>query len=107
MKKVSGAFFMLVLGLLALGAHYYFGWNAFQADAQSHNETAHLSEYHIEWGRDVFENLQSEFIQLFFQFLVLAGVLKFMGIEAYEADMEEVKNRLSAIEISVAQAVNK
>ena len=98
MKKYSAAFLMLALGLVCLGLHFAFGWNAFKSDAQDHQTSAQMSAYLVTWGRDVFENLQSEFIQLFFQFLLLAGFFKFMKIKAYEQDVEEVKQRLDRIE---------
>jgi hypothetical protein len=98
MKKYSAALFMLALGLVCLGLHFAFGWNAFKSDAQEHQTSAQMSSYLVTWGRDVFENLQSEFIQLFFQFLLLAGFFKFIKIMAYEEDVEEVKQRLDRIE---------
>lgn len=98
MKKYSAAFFMLALGLICLGLHFAIGWNAFKTDAQEHQTSAAMGAYVTTWGRDVFENLQSEFIQLFFQFLLLAGFFKVIQIQAYEQDVEAVKEQLDRIE---------
>jgi hypothetical protein len=98
MKRYNAALFMLALGIICLGLHFAFGWNAFQDDARAHNSDAEMNEYLITWARDVFENLQSEFIQLFFQFLLLAGFFRFMQIHAYEEDIEQIKEQLNRIE---------
>ena len=98
MKRYNAALFMLALGIICLGLHFAFGWNAFQDDARPHNSDAEMNEYLITWARDVFENLQSEFIQLFFQFLLLAGFFRFMQIHAYEEDIEQIKEQLNRIE---------
>jgi hypothetical protein len=98
MKKYSAALMMLTLGILCLAVHFIFGWNAFQDEAAEHQSQAVWSEYLVQWVRDVFENLQSEFFQLFFQFLLLAGAFEFMRVKAYEEDQEEMKQRLERIE---------
>ena len=98
MKRYSAALFMLVLALICLALHFTLGWNAFQQDAQEHQSTAQMSDYVVTWGRDVFENLQSEFIQLVFQFLLLAGFFKFINVVAHEEDVEQVKEQLQRIE---------
>src|SRR4051794_3761892 len=69
MKKYSAALFMLGLGILCLAVHFWLGWQAYISEQQDHQASATLSSYVVEWGRDVFENLQSEFLQLFFQFM--------------------------------------
>lgn len=57
-----------------------------------------MDEYVVQWVRDTFENLQSEFWQLAFQFALLAGFLEFVRVNAYEEDEEDVKQRLERIE---------
>jgi hypothetical protein len=98
MRKYSAAVFMLVLGVICLGLHFWLGWQAFISDQEEHGSVATVSSYMTVWGRDVFENLQSEFLQLFFQFLLLAGAFRFFRIEAYEEDVEEVKAQLTRVE---------
>ena len=97
-QRYGAALFMLALGIICLALHFVLGWNAFQNDAQEHQTTAEWGDYFVSWGRDVFENLQSEFIQLFFQFLLLAGFFKFIQIHAYEEDIEELRKQLSRME---------
>jgi hypothetical protein len=103
MKKYSAALFMLSLGILCLAIHFVFGWNAFQDEAAEHGSSAQWSNYFVTWVRDVFENLQSEFIQLFFQFLLIAGAFKFLDIHAYEEDVEELRQQLTRIETRLSE----
>lgn len=102
MKKLSAAIFMLALAVICLTAHFIFGWQAFQQEQREHNASAQLSAFLVTWGRDVFENLQSEFLQLFFQFMLLAGAFKFISVKAYEEDQEELKRRLDKIGAAIA-----
>ena len=97
-RRYGAALFMLSLGIISLVIHFTLGWNAFQNDAQDHQTTAKWADYFVSWGRDVFENLQSEFIQLFFQFMLIAGFFKFIQIHAYEEDIEELRTMLNRIE---------
>jgi len=101
MSRYGAAVLMLGLAIFSLALHFAFGWNAFQREAESNQSTAAFGPYLVTWGRDVFENLQSEFIQLFFQFLLLAGFFRALGIRAYEEDVEEVKQRLDRVERSL------
>jgi hypothetical protein len=101
MSRYGAAVLMLGLGIFSLVLHFAFGWNAFQREAESNESSAAFGPYLITWGRDVFENLQSEFIQLFFQFLLLAGFFRALGIRAYEEDVEEVKQRVERVERSL------
>ena len=101
MSRYGAAMLMLGLGIFSLGLHLAFGWSAFQDDAERQQTSAAFGAYLVAWGRDVFENLQSEFIQLFFQFLLLAGFFRALGIRAYEEDVEEVKQRLDRVERSL------
>lgn len=97
-RRYGAALLMLALGIVSLVAHFTLGWSAFQDEAQEHQTTAAWGDYLVNWGRDVFENLQSEFIQLFFQFMLIAGFFKFMQVHAYEEDIEELRKQLDRIE---------
>ena len=55
--------------------HWYFGWNSFVDEAQSHGQTPEVASYTNEMLRDTFENWQSEFLQLLWQVLGLAYFL--------------------------------
>ena len=100
-RKRSAALFMLALAVICLSAHFVFGWRAYQQEQQEHNAAVAMSAFLVTWGRDVFENLQSEFLQLFFQFLLLAGAFRFIKVEVYEKDQEEIKQRLDEIGASL------
>jgi hypothetical protein len=98
MKKYSAVLCMVALAVACLVLHFWFGWQAFIEDAATHGEVATLDAYRIEWARDTFENLQSEFWQLAAQFLLLAGALELIGVRAYEKDQEQIKKKLDNLQ---------
>jgi hypothetical protein len=89
---------MIAFALLCVVVHFWFGWQAAIDEAATHDQSATMDEYVIEWVRDTFENLQSEFWQLAVQFALLAGFFEFLRVRAHEEDQEELKQRLSRIE---------
>jgi sensor domain CHASE-containing protein len=98
MGKYRAAIFMAVLAIICLVIHFYTGWEADIDEAAAHGESAQMNEYVVQWTRDTFENLQSEFWQLAFQFALLAGFFEFIHVKAYEDDEENMKQRLERIE---------
>ena len=68
MKKISGLkkkgylWVTLVLFVLSLSLHWFFGWKAFVNEQLEHNQPAVVSEYVVEMMRDTMENWQSEFL---------------------------------------------
>lgn len=100
-RRHRAAIFMLVVALIFLILHFWTGWEAFVDEATSQGQSAQWSEYYVVWARDTFENLQSEFWQLAVQFALLAGVFKVIGVEAYEEDEEDVKQRLTRLESKI------
>ena len=99
--KYRATLFMVALALIAMGVHLWMGWNAFVEESATHGESAMWSDYMIQWLRDTFENLQSEFWQLAMQFAILAGLFHFIGVAQYEEDEEELKQRLDRIEAKI------
>lgn len=97
MSRSSAVRLTVVLALIAVGLHLVFGWYAAVNEAEAHGTSAEWGEYLIQWARDTFENLQSEFWQLAVQFALLAGLFRWMGVWAYEEDLEEVKSELAEI----------
>ena len=91
MNRSSAVRFTVVLALVAVVLHLVFGWYAAVNEAAAHGGSAEWSEYLIQWARDTFENLQSEFWQLAVQFALLAGFFEFMRVKAYEEDQEITK----------------
>ncbi len=100
MGKYRATVLMAVLAIVCLVIHFYTGWKADINEAAAHDELAQMNEYVVQWGRDTFDNLQSEFWQLAFQFALLAGFFEFVRVKAYEEDEEDVKQRLERIEVA-------
>lgn len=97
-RKYGAALLMSGIAVVFLVLHVWTGWEAFVDESTSHGEAAAWSDYWIVWARDTVENLQSEFWQLAVQFALLAGFFRFIGVQAYEEDEEEVKQRLIRLE---------
>lgn len=98
MEKYRAAMLMTGFAILSLVVHFYSGWRADINEAAMHGQSAAFGDYFVEWARDTFENLQSEFWQLAVQFALLAGFFEFIRVKAYEEDEEDVKERLARIE---------
>ena len=92
---------MALLAVIFMGLHVWSGWEAFVDEASWHSEKALWSQYMMVWFRDTVENLQSEFWQLAVQFALIAGVLKAIGIQAYEEDVEETKQMIRQLEAKI------
>jgi hypothetical protein len=67
LKKKGYFWITLVLFLLSLGLHWYFGFEAFKNDQIAHHQPIKMGEYFTEMMRDTMENWQSEFLQLIWQ----------------------------------------
>jgi hypothetical protein len=66
--KRKGYFWItLVLFILALGAHWIYGWSAYKQDELQHHSIPQFSSYYVVAMRDTMENWQSEFLQLIWQ----------------------------------------
>jgi hypothetical protein len=88
---VTGAFF-----LFSLAGHWLFGWWAYVADQQQLGQPILFSEYAVEMGRDMFENWQSEFLQLLWQVCGLA-ILLYVGSPQSKEEEERNDAKLDAI----------
>ena len=73
--KYAYAWITLGFFLVSILLHWYFGWRAFQDEAAQHGSQPELADFWVEWSRDVFENWQSEFLQLLWQVVGLAYFL--------------------------------
>jgi hypothetical protein len=104
--KYRATIFMSVVAIIFLVLHFWTGWEAFVNEEASQGQTAEWSQYLIVWARDTVENLQSEFWQLAVQFALLAGLLRVIGVTAYEEDEEDVKDRLTRIEETLNSLAN-
>ena len=97
-RKYRASIMMTLFAIVCLIIHFYTGWQAAIDEAAQHQQAAAFDAYIVEWVRDTFENLQSEFWQLAVQFALLAGFFQFMSVKAYEEDQEEMKQQLARIE---------
>jgi Tfp pilus assembly protein PilN len=89
---------MTIVAVVCLAAHFFTGWQAAMNDSAMHQQSAEFNQYVVEWFRDTFENLQSEFWQLAVQFALLAGLFEAIRVHAFEEDEEDLKQRLERIE---------
>ena len=105
MGKYRASAFMAIVAIVCLIIHFWTGWEAAVNEAATHGTSETMSNYFIDWLRDTFENLQSEFWQLAVQFALLAGLFEFMNVRAYEEDIEETKAKLDRLEAKLDQAL--
>jgi hypothetical protein len=96
LRRWGAVYLMLVLFLTSWVAHFFTQMIAFGDEARSHGEAFHMNEYLPEFFASTFENWQSEWLQLFFQAIVLLG-LKHVLFKADAADMEQVQLDLTEI----------
>ena len=99
-KKYGYAWITLAFFLFSLLLHLIFGWEAFRNEAAQHAQAAQWNDFMIEWGRDVFENWQSEFLQLLWQVGGLAFLL-FVGSPQSKEEDDRLEEKLDAILRSV------
>jgi len=95
-KKYGYAWVTLAFFLFSILLHLVFGWEAFKNDAMEHAQSPQWNEFLIEWGRDVFENWQSEFLQLLWQVGGLAFLL-FIGSPQSKEEDDRLEEKLDAI----------
>jgi hypothetical protein len=75
MKRYAYAWITLGFFSVSLALHGWLAWLDFSHEATDHGQTAELSPFFIQWGREIFENWQSEFLQLLWQVVGLAYFL--------------------------------
>ena len=103
MGKYRAAALMAGTAVVCLALHFYFGWKSAIDEAATRQQSAEMSQYFVQWLRDTFENLQSEFWQLAVQFALIAGFFEFIRVRVYEEDVEEVKSQLERIEAKLQE----
>lgn len=95
---ITGSFFLISLVL-----HFVFGWYSFLNEQQAHGQTIDTSEYWVQMLRDMFENWQSEFLQLVWQVAGLSFLLYIGSPQSKEGD-DRKEEKLDAILRSVNKA---
>ena len=76
--------------------HWYFGWQAFVAEAADHGQAPQQSAFFDEMLRDTFENWQSEFLQLMWQVCGLAYFL-YVGSPSSKENDDRVEAKIDAL----------
>ena len=95
-KLYGYAWVTLLFFLVSLAGHWLFGWFAYVNEQTAHQQTALISEYLAEMGRDTLENWQSEFLQLLWQVGGLS-ILLFVGSPQSRESEERLEAKLDAI----------
>ena len=103
LKKYGYAWLTLTFFLGSLLLHWYFGWQAFAAEALQHGQTANSGEYLDEMLRDTFENWQSEFLQLLWQVCGLAYFL-YVGSPSSKENDDRMEAKVDALLIMQGKA---
>lgn len=75
MKRYAYAWITLSFFAVSMALHGWLGWLDFQHETAGHGEIPTAAQYLVQWGREVFENWQSEFLQLLWQVVGLAYFL--------------------------------
>jgi hypothetical protein len=86
----------LAFFLLSLALHFLFGWFAYVDEQKEFGLSIEKSQYLHEMLRDMFENWQSEFLQLIWQVLGLAYLLYIGSPQSKEGD-DRKEEKLDAI----------
>ena len=103
LKKYGYAWLTLTFFLGSFLLHWYFGWQAFAAEALQHGQTANSGEYLDEMLRDTFENWQSEFLQLLWQVCGLAYFL-YVGSPSSKENDDRMEAKVDALLIMQGKA---
>ena len=96
MKRYAYLWITLVFFLVSIGLHWLFGWQAYLDEAAEHGQSAQLSAYLSEMGRDTFENWQSEFLQLIWQVVGLAYFL-YVGSPTSKENDDRMEAKIDAL----------
>lgn len=96
LKKKGYLWVTLILFLVSLSLHWYFGFEAFKNEQIAHGQSIEISDYITEMMRDTMENWQSEFLQLIWQ---VAGLsfLWFVGSPDSKEGNERQEEKLDYI----------
>jgi hypothetical protein len=101
-RKYSYLWITAVFFLVSLALHFIFGWFAFLNEQNAHGQPIETSEYWIQMFRDMFENWQSEFLQLMWQVAGLAYLLYIGSPQSKEGD-----DRKEAKIDAILRSINK
>jgi hypothetical protein len=94
--KYGYAWVTLGFFLISIVGHWLFGWFAYVNEQQTHGQPIEVSQYAIQMTRDIFENWQSEFLQLLWQVGGLA-ILLHVGSPQSKEGTDRLEAKLDAI----------
>ena len=95
-QKYAYAWVTSLFFLVSVTGHWYFGWRAYVTEQTEFHHSIQLSDYATQWARDMFENWQSEFLQLLWQVCGLAFFLYVGSPQSKEGD-DRKEAKLDAI----------
>ncbi len=96
MKRYAYLWITLTFFLVSIALHWLFGWYAFVEEQAEHGQTAEISGWLVEMGRDTFENWQSEFLQLIWQVVGLAFFL-YVGSPTSKENDDRLETKIDAL----------
>ena len=96
LRRYAYGWITLGFFLVSLLLHWYFGWNAFVDEQQAHGQPVEFGAYTNEMMRDIFENWQSEFLQLMWQVVGLAYFL-YIGSPSSKENDDRLELKIDAI----------
>jgi hypothetical protein len=96
LKRYGFAWVTLSLFLLSLAGQWIFGWLAYVGEQATHQQPVDVSEYSYQMLRGMFENWQSEFLQLLWQVGGLA-MLFYVGSPQSKDGDDRKEAKLDAI----------
>jgi hypothetical protein len=96
MKRYAYGWLTLLFFLVSIAGHWWFGWDAYVADATEHGQAPQVNDYLVEMGRDTLENWQSEFLQLLWQVVGLAYFL-YVGSPASKENDDRMEAKIDEL----------
>jgi hypothetical protein len=96
MRKYGYAWITLGFFLVSLLLHWWFGYQAYADEQQSHGQAVETAGYLNEMLRDTFENWQSEFLQLLWQVVGLAYFL-YVGSPSSKENDDRIEAKVDAL----------
>ncbi len=95
-KKYGFAWVTAAFFLFSLAGHWLFGWISFVDEQQARGEPPAVAPYLALMARDIFENWQSEFLQLLWQVIGLTYLL-YVGSPQSKEEDDRLEDKLDAI----------
>jgi hypothetical protein len=95
-KRYGYAWLTLAFFLGSLLLHFVFGWSAFREESAEHGQLPQVHDFLMVMGRDIFENWQSEFLQLLWQVVGLAYFL-YLGSPSSKENDDRMEAKIDAL----------